>query len=242
MHRSLPAVVAVVLFLVSVPFARAQARVDPSGHWKGSILIPGMDLIFELDLARNGNGEFVGTVSNPAEHIKGLPLRAVVVDGMSVRFDARRDQPLNGTLSADGKSMSGDATLSGYVLPFTLTRTGDAEILAPARSAPISKELEGTWNGTLDANGTSMHFVLTMANQAGGTATARVISLDEGELEVPLVVTQEGSSVVLRDDVIPSSFAGTLNAEGTELTGTFKQGSATLPMTFRRAAATEGRR
>ena len=201
-----------------------------------------MDLIFELDLAKNGNGEFVGTVSNPAEHIKGLPLRAVVVHGASVSFDARRDQPLNGTLSADGKSMSGDATLSGYVLPFTLTRTGDAEIVEPARSAPISKELEGTWNGTLDANGTSMHFVLTMANHADGTATARVISLDEGELEVPLVVTQKGSSVVLRDDVIPSSFAGVLNADGTEFAGTFRQGAAALPMSFRRAGETEDRR
>ena len=171
MPRSRHAVVAIALLLASAPFARAQARVDPSGHWEGAIIIPGMDLLFELDLAKNGNGEFVGTVSNPAEHIKGLPLRALVVDGMSVSFEARRDQPLHGSLSADGKSMTGNATLSGYVLPFTLTRTGDAKILEPARSAPISKELEGTWNGTLDANGTSMHLVLTMANQADGTAT-----------------------------------------------------------------------
>jgi hypothetical protein len=128
------------------------------------------------------------------------------------------------------------------VLPFTLTRTGAAEILEPARSAPIGKELEGTWNGTLDANGASMHFVLTMANQADGTATARVISLDEGELDVPLVVTQEGSSVVLVNSVIPSSFAGRLNAESTELAGTFTQGQVALPMNFRRAAAAGGRR
>jgi len=83
---------------------------------------------------------------------------------------ARRDQPFEGNLSADGKSMSGSYTLSGYVLPFTLTLTGDAETLEPAKSASIGKELEGTWNGTLDVNGTSMHFVLTMANQADGTA------------------------------------------------------------------------
>ncbi len=187
----------------------------------------------ELDLAKQRNGEFVGTMNVPAQSIKGLPLRTVVVDGQSVSFNARRDQPFEGTLSADGKSMSGSYTLSGYVLPFTLTRTGDAETLEPAKSASIGKELEGTWNGTLDANGTSMHFVLTMANQADGTATARVISLDEGELEVPLVVTQKGSSVVLLDEVIPSSFAGVLNAEGTELAGTFTQGSAALPVTFR---------
>ena len=238
-HRT---VITVALFLVWAPFAHAQTLVDPSGHWEGSVLIPGMDSIFELDLVKQRNGEFVGTINIPAESIKGLPLRAVVVHGTSVSFDARRDQPLNGTLSADGKSMSGDATLSGYVLPFTLTRTGDPETLEPARSAPISRELEGTWNGTLDANGRSMHFVLTMTNQPDGTATARVISLDEGELEVPLVVTQKGSSVVLVNSVIPSSFAGTLNAEITELAGTFTQGQVALPMNFRRAETAGGRR
>jgi hypothetical protein len=237
MHRSHRTVVAVALFLVSAPVARAQAPVDPSGHWEGSIQIPGSELTFEIDLAKNGKGEFAGTVNNPAERIKGLPLRTVVVEGRSISFDARRDQPMTGTLSADGKSISGDATLSGYVLPFSLTRTGDAEIVEPARSAPIDKELEGTWNGTLDANGTSMHFVLTMASQPDGSATARAISLDEGELEVPLVVTQKGSSVVLVNNVVPSSFAGVLNSERTELSGTFTQGSVDLPMTFRRAAA-----
>ena len=235
-------VITVALFLVWAPFAHAQAPVDPSGHWEGSVLIPGMDVIFELDLAKNGNGEVVGTLSIPAEYIKGLPLRAVVVSGRSVSFSARRDQPFEGTLSGDSRSMSGNYTLSGYVLPFTLTRTGAAEILEPARSAPIGKELEGTWNGTLDANGTSMHFVLTMANQADGTATASVISLDEGELDVPLVVTQNGSSVVLVNSVIPSSFAGTLNAESTELAGMFTQGQVALPMNFRRAEAAGGRR
>ncbi len=229
-------VVAVALFLVSAPFARAQAPVDPSGHWEGSIEIPGSELIFEVDLASNGKGELAGTVNNPAEHIKGLPLRTVVVEGRSISFDARRDQPMKGILSADGKSISGEATLSGYVLPFTMRWTRDPEIIEPARSAPIGKELEGTWNGTLDANGTSMHFVLTMASQPDGTATARAISLDEGELEVPLVVTQKGSSVVLVNNVVPSSFAGVLNSEGTELTGTFTQGPAVLAMTFRRAA------
>src|SRR6266852_682230 len=129
----------VAMFLLPAPCLLAQTAVDPSGHWEGSIQIPGREMTFEVDLARNGKGELSGTVNNPAENIKGLPLRAVVVDGTSVSFDARRDQPLRGILAADGKSMSGDATLSGYILPFSLTRTGDARIFAPATSAPIGK-------------------------------------------------------------------------------------------------------
>jgi hypothetical protein len=228
------------LLLGPAPSLWAQTAVDPSGHWEGSIQIPDREITFEVDLARNGNGELSGTINSLAEHY-AVPLRAVVVDGKSVSFNARRDQPFKGILSADGNSMFGDATLSGYDLPFSLSRKGDARIAAPPRSAPIGKELEGTWNGALDVRGTSLRFVLRLANQPDGTATARLISLDEGELEVPLAITQEASSVGLVDGVM-GSFAGALNAEGTELAGTLTQGQAALPLTFRRAAGTNGRR
>ena len=131
--------------------------------------------------------------------------------------------------------MAGETTLSGYVLPFTMMRTGAAEIAPPVTSAPIGKELEGHWNGTLDVNGTTMHFVLKLANQPDGTATATLLSMDEGELALPVVVTQKASSVALANNIIKSNFAGTLNPEQTELTGTFTQGAAALPMVFRRA-------
>jgi hypothetical protein len=226
---------AAALLLLSAPFARAQTP-DPSGHWQGTLQIVGRDVMFEVDFARNSSGELAGTTGLPAQGIKGLPLRSVVVAGRSVSFDARRDQPFRGVLSTDGQSIAGETTLSGYVLPFTMTRTGAAEIATPATSAPIGKELEGNWDGTLEANGTTMHFVLKLANQPDGTATAVLLSLDEGELSLPVVVTQKASTVALVNHIIKSDFTGVLNADRTELAGTFTQGSATLPMLFKRAA------
>jgi hypothetical protein len=236
MHPFTRPLLLAALLLSPAPSLFAQAAVDPSGHWEGSVQIPGREITFEVDLARNGKGELSGTMNNPAENIRGLPLLAVLVDGTSVTFNARRDQPFKGTLSADGKSLFGDYTLGDYALPFSLSRTGDARVVSPARSAAIGKELEGTWNGRLDANGIPMRFVLTVANQPDGTATARLISLDEGELEVPVEITQASSSVTLVDSVIVSSFAGALNSEGTELVGTFTQGPSTVPLIFRRGA------
>jgi hypothetical protein len=235
MDRLIRTSIVVTALLVSAPPARAQALADPSGHWEGSIRIPGRELTFEVDLVRNGKGELSGTTNNPAEHIKGLPLRSVVVEGRSVSFNARRDQPLTGTLSADGQSMFGDATVSGYVLPFSLRRTGDAVIAVPARSAPIGKALEGTWNAAIDENGVTTRFVLTMTNDADGTATGRLVSLDEGELEIPLAITQQASSVTLVATVLVGSFSGALNSEGTELAGTWNEGPVVVPVTFRRA-------
>jgi hypothetical protein len=174
-------------------------------------------------------------MNHPAEKIIGLPLRAVVVDGKSISFNARRDQPFTGMLADDGQSISGEYTLSGYVLPFSLIRTGDAMIAAPVKSAPVGKELEGTWNGALAVNGTSLRLVLTIANRTDGTAVARLISLDEGELQAPLAITQRASSVALVNSILASSYAGVLNSERTELVGTYSQGSLVVPLTFRLA-------
>jgi hypothetical protein len=108
-------------------------------------------------------------------------------------------------------------------------------IAAPVKSAPVGKELEGTWNGALAVNGTSLRLVLTIANQSDGTAAARLISLDEGELEAPLTIRQTASNVDLVNSILVSSYAGRLNSERTELVGTYSQGALVAPLTFRRA-------
>jgi hypothetical protein len=223
------------LLLTPAPSLLAQSADDPSGHWEGSVQIPGREVIFEVDLARNARGELSGTMNHPAEKINGLPLRAVVVDGHSISFQARRDQPFTGMLAADGRSISGEYTLSGYVLPFRLIRTGDAVIAAPVKSAAVGRELEGTWNGALAVNGTSLRLVLTIANQSHDTATARLISVDEGGLEAPVAITQKDSGVTLVNSVVASSFVGALNPERTELAGTYSQGTFAAPLTFRLA-------
>jgi hypothetical protein len=139
----------IAVLLLSSPRLRAQTVADPSGHWEGTLEAPGMNVSFQVDLAKNRTGRLGGTITVPAQHVKGLPLTKVVVDGVSVAFGARADQLLNGILSADGKSMSGTFTLDGFSVPFSITRTGDALIEAPPRSEPITKELEGSWTGTL---------------------------------------------------------------------------------------------
>jgi hypothetical protein len=63
------------------PRARLPAA-DPSGHWEA----PGKPVTIEVDLARNPRGELIGTLGNPAEGEKGLPLTKVVVGGREVSF------------------------------------------------------------------------------------------------------------------------------------------------------------
>jgi hypothetical protein len=221
------------LFLLPAPFVHAQAAVDPSGHWEGAIQIPGREEFhFEVDLVRRDAGALAGAISSA--DAKGLQLVKVAVEGRSITFQARSDQPFSAVLSHDGKQMSGNATLIGYSLPFGMSRTGDARLEPPVTSSAVGKDVEGTWTGTMDANGMPLRLTLTVTNQSGGGAIARIVSLDEGGLTVPAVVTQNGSSVTYEQSGIAGSYSGTLNGDRTELVGTWTQGSVSLPLTFRR--------
>ena len=215
----------------------AQPAADPSGHWEGAIHAPNMDVTIEIDLAKNGNGEAAGTFSG--QNVKSLPLANFSIDGRSVGFQIKGSLPADrifkGALSADGTAMSGDYSQGGYTVPFNLTRTGDARIEPPIKIAAISTELAGTWNGTLDVNGVQRSLILTMTNQPDGTAIGHFVNVEEA-LEIPITsIAQKAATVTLDVKAVGGSYSGTLNPEGTELVGTLTQGSATLPLTLRRA-------
>jgi hypothetical protein len=192
----------------------------------------------EIDLATNAKGELAGTFGQPAQQVKGLPLSSVAVEGRGVTIlfkGGQQPTTFKGTVSADGRTMSGDAAQGGYTIPFTLTRTGDARIAALPENASIGKELEGTWNGALDINGAQMRLIVKMANQPDGTAAGTAASPDGSGVEIPIGITQKGSNVTVDVASVGASFVGVLNDAGTEMTGTWTQASNTLPLTLRHA-------
>ena len=116
-----------------------------------------------------------------------------------------------------------------------LSRTGDARIVPAPKSAPIAKELEGTWNGTLDVNGVQMRLVVKMANQPDGTAAGTVVSPDGSGVEIPIGMTQKGSSLTIEVPSIGASYVGVLNPAGMELAGTWTQQGTAFPLTLKLA-------
>jgi len=236
--RRLTRLLMTAAFLLSpVPSLLAQTAVDPSAHWEGAIQVPNMEVRVEVDLATNSKGKLAGTFSN--QSLKGFPFGDVAVNGRSVRLLLKAGSgggTFEGTISADGKWLSGDFITAegGFSVPFTLARSGDARIAPPARSAPIGKELDGSWNGTLEIGGRKQPLVLTMSNQQDGTSIGTIVSVDEG-LEIPIGITQEASNLTLDVKAAGGTYIGALSKEGTELVGTYSQGALVAPLTFRLA-------
>jgi hypothetical protein len=133
-------------------------------------------------------------------------------------------------------TISGDYSAGGITLPFTMTRSGDAHIEPPVTGPLVDKNLEGTWNATLAANGLAIRVVLTLMNGGDGRSSGHLVNLDQGGLTLPLAIAADGASVTLTSVAVPAVFRGALDGSG-DLVGTFSQGSLSIPVTFRRAVA-----
>jgi hypothetical protein len=231
------------LLLLSAIAAQAQGAFDPSGHWEGGIETPQGSIGVIVDLAKNEDGQLGGTIGVPPQNLKGFPLVIESADGRAVTFrfrGAAGNRVFQGVVAEDGGSMSGEFTQSGFSMRFALSRKGAAQIDPPIKSAPIAKELEGPWSATLEGsyqNGNKRQVFLMLSNQPDGSSTGTVFNAGEG-LEIPIAsIKQEASTLTLDLRAVGGSYSGRVNAEGTEIVGSFIQGTAVLPLTFRRSAA-----
>lgn len=231
MSRVLPAA-AFIALLVTPRVLEAQPAAA-SGHWEGSFSGPSGEVAVQLDLALNSGGMLVGTLSTG--EIRGIPISNLSADGRMVRFEIpSAGARFSGTLGADDRSITGEFVNGAGAAPAMLTRTGDARLAAGIKSPPIGRELEGTWNGILEVEGRRKRLVLRMHNQPDGTANGVIVSVDDGEIELPVALTQQGSAVTVEIRMNGGRFAATLNNAGNELAGTYSERNVQLPLTFTR--------
>ena len=101
-------------------------------------------------------------------------------------------------------------------------------------AALIAKELAATWQGTVDLGGKPLRIIVTMTNHPDGTATGTVMSPEAGGIDIPIAIAQQSDTVTLEVPAVGASFAGVINADNTELTGTWTQGPAALPLVLKR--------
>jgi hypothetical protein len=197
--------------------------------------VPGQELKVEIDLSGSAE-KWEGTISVPAQGLKALPLSAVAVSGDSVSFalgGVPGEPRFKGTLAKDSKTLSGDFSQGGGTVPFSLLRTGEAKIERPPASTPVTKDLEGSWEGSLDVDGTILRLVLKLANEPGGAASATLTSVDQGGAVIPAAaVVQTGAHLRVLVPVILGNYEGDLK-EG-QLTGTWTQGPRSWPLVFKR--------
>jgi hypothetical protein len=234
--KYLAATLSVLCLSVATPgLALAQTPAPPSGHWEGAIEIPGQPLKIEIDLRKSGE-TWEGTIAIPAQNLKGFPLSTIAVQGDAVSFGLSGipgNPTFKGSIAKDAKTLAGEYSQGGGTMPFAVTRTGDAKVELPPKSTPITKEVQGSWEGALDVNGTILRLVFKLSTGTGGVGTGTLVSVDQGGVEIPVnAVIQTGSHLKLVVQAVAGAFEGDLK-DG-QLAGTWTQGPGTLPLVLKR--------
>jgi hypothetical protein len=226
------------MLLVPLICARAEPLADPTGHWEGAVHAPTEDIVIAVDIAFDEKGDLVGTFSNPSQRLKGFPFLNVGVEGRIVTLSLKTSDPgtqtFAGHLSDDGSSMAGDLLVSVYSVPFSLERVGDPNIAPIPHSPRIDERLAGEWSASLAIGAQQLPMVLMMVNEADGTATGSWKAGDS--VMTPVTIASDGGQVKLVSTVTPTEFSGSVSADGTQISGTIKQGVTEQPLTFLRTA------
>ncbi|MBA3805697.1 MAG: alpha/beta hydrolase [Acidobacteria bacterium] len=103
-----------------------------------------------------------------------------------------------------------------------------------ANSQARAQGIEGIWLGTLDANGVKLRLVLKVSKGPGGKFRGMLDSLDQGANDLPIdTLSFDAGRLRFEMRALGASFEGTMNKDGTEISGQFQQGGS-LPLIFKR--------
>ena len=220
---------------VALAASIAVAQTDPSGHWEGAVDTPNGSVRLALDLAKNEKGVWVASLGVPEQKLTGLRVSGVSVEGGKVHLEAPDlpNSPAFELALTEGK-LTGSIVVQSFSVPLELQRTGDAKVDIAAPDPAVSKELEGDWEGTITVpNGQSRDVIIHFKNLPDKTVEASIESPSHGVQGVPLKgVVQKGAVVEFAVLAAGGSYKGTLNKEGTEITGEWTQRTGSGPFTL----------
>ena len=235
MHIYVRAVAALTAFAAGLG---AEVR----GRWEGFVAIPDHSMRLVIDLAKDGEGHWIGSAIVPGFGVKGAQLIDISVNDATVSFaikDTLGSPKLEGRIGPDG-AFSGSYSQAGNTAPFLLKNAGPPQVDPPRRSTAIDKDLEGVWEGEITYAGKPIRIRLTLANRSDGTSTGELVAIGSKETKFPVeLITQEGELLSLELAGGGIKWGGRFQKNAKELAGTFTQGIAG-PVVFRPAVKPQG--
>ncbi len=144
------------------------------------------------------------------------------------------------TLTSDARAMSGTWKQVKKTFRLTLTRTNAPDTVETAMTADEyaqrpDSDLQGEWEGTLQAGGASLRLDLRIAEPTPGDFQAQMDSIDQGVKNLPVnSMTYQKPAVHFEMTAINGVYQGNVNDRDDQLTGTWRQLGEKYPLTFQR--------
>ncbi len=95
--------------------------------------------------------------------------------------------------------------------------------------------IEGVWLGTLQVPATKLRIVFNITTRPDGSFSATLDSPDQGATGIPVgAVSMEASQVTLDVSAVSGRYEGTLNEDGSAISGKWTQGGVSLDLVLQR--------
>ena len=231
--------------IVAVKMVRSANAPDIQGNWAGLMEIKEIKAKSPVryKITRE-NGSYHAVGVNPYRGANEVPLDKVIYHFPSVHLERLAVGFIyDATLNPKTMEMSGTWKVAKISGPLTLKLNA----LPDAFPAPLAEsdyaprkdsDVQGYWQGTLQAGNTPLRVALKIAERTNGTFRAVFNSLDQGGLDIEATaVTCHAPTVKAEFGGIGGTFEGTVDSGDRIITGTWTQGGTPLPLTLERGNA-----
>ncbi len=205
--------------------AWASQGQDITGDWQGTLQAGGTELHLLVHISRTSAGALKATLDSLDQSANGIPISSITLNGSKLTFASEVVHgSYEGTVNGDATAIQGTWT-QGASLALNLTR------------AVKPSDIDGTWQGVLDAGGIKLRTVLHLTSTKDGLA-ATMDSPDQNASGLPVsMVKREGSAITLEMKALDAKFDGVISKDLSTIEGTFSQRGASLPLILKRGTA-----
>ena len=210
------------------------------GDWQGTLKAGGGELRLVLHLTKDEMGGLRATLDSVDQNSMGMPVTSISLTDSTLRFEMKQVAgSYEGKLNADRTGISGTWTQGGGSAPLEFTRGAAAGAEAKKR-VPKPSDIDGEWEGSLEAGAQSMRLVLHIVTYEDGM-TAKLDSPDQNATGLPVTtIARDGAKLKFEMKQIAGSFEGTMDKTLNSISGTWTQMGNSLPLTLKRKSAGPG--
>ena len=220
------------LVVAVASFAHAQ---DITGDWQGTLITGMGQLRMVLHVMKAPDGSLRALMDSPDQGMTGINVDTITFDGSKLHFALNPIKGnYDGTLKGNG-SINGNWSQGGMQnkLPLVLNKTTTPVKLQHDPAPP--SDIDGTWEGALDAPQGKLRIVFHLKNTADGL-TATMDSPDQNMKGWPATtVTRKGSSIRLAMAQVSGAFNGKVSKDLATMSGDWTQGGSDLPLMLKKA-------
>jgi hypothetical protein len=206
------------------------------GDWQGTLKAGGAELRLVLHVTKDDKGGLKATLDSPDQNSVGVPATSIALADSTLKFEMRMiDGSYEGKVNTDRTNISGTWTQGGSSAPLEFSRV--AANSEARKKALKPSDIDGEWEGTLDAGSQSLRLVLHIMTYEDGM-TAKLDSPDQNATGLPVTtITRDAAKLKFEMKQIAGGFEGTINQELNSISGTWTQGGGSLPLTLKRKNA-----